>query len=83
MIPFMLNKFFWNAKLLYYIEGDEYSVAKNIYNFIEKSKDNYPYVDKYFPWGPNSNTFVQWVLNHFPDFNIKLPWNCFGKKCKI
>ncbi|MEK7555250.1 MAG: DUF3750 domain-containing protein [Patescibacteria group bacterium] len=78
IIPY-ISKFLWNAKLLNYIEGNENSAAKNIFNFIEKSKNSYPYRDKYLLWGPNSNTYVQWILNHFPDFNIKLPWNCFGK----
>lgn len=29
--------------------------------------------------GPNSNTYTQWVLNKFPEWDIKLPWNAFGK----
>jgi len=33
---------------------------------------------KIYP-GPNSNTFIQWVLNHFPNSGLKLPRNAFGK----
>lgn len=83
IIPFLMSKFLWGAKLLGYIEGGENSMAKDLLNFIEKSKDTYPYHDKYLLWGPNSNTYVQWVLDHFPEFIITLPWNCFGRKYKI
>lgn len=83
MIIFFKEKFLWSAKLLAHIEGDENSTAKNIIDFIENSKDNYPYCDKYLIWGPNSNTYIQWVLDRFADFKIKLPWNCLGKNYKI
>jgi len=37
--------------------------AEKLIRVIEESKDNYPYcyVYRYFP-GPNSNTYVAWVL---------------------
>ena len=74
------HKYFWkNFKLLGYMEGDENSTAEKITEFILNSKDTYPYRDKYFVSGPNSNTYPQWVLNAFPEFKAKLPWNAFGK----
>ncbi|HEY4494234.1 MAG TPA: DUF3750 domain-containing protein [Candidatus Paceibacterota bacterium] len=84
-LPWFLfyKKFRYQATLLGFIEGDENSVAKQIIDFIENSVSNYPYVDKYHFVGPNSNTYVQWVLNHFPDFPAALPWNSPGKNYKI
>jgi|SRR3989344_4507836 len=39
----------------------------------------FPYVEKYFLTGPNSNTYAQWILDNCPEFQVKLPWNAFGK----
>ena len=73
-------RYFWKGYLLQCIEGDENSTAKQIVEFVEKSGETYPYKENYSLLGPNSNTYVQWVLNHFPDSGLKLPWNAFGKK---
>jgi len=70
----------WKASLLGFVEGE---VALNAINFIEKSKENYHYLNKYSGGGPNSNTYVQWILNKFPDFNIKLSWRFIGKSYKM
>ena len=78
IIPFF-PIFHWKASLLEIIEGNEKSLAKRIIDFTDKSQENYPYCFKYSLIGPNSNTFPQWVLNHFPETNIKLPWNAIGK----
>lgn len=61
----------WSVKFLGLIEGE---IASNIIEFVENSKENYPYVKKYFVLSPNSNTYIQWVLNKFPEFKIKLSW---------
>lgn len=76
-------KFHFKAKLLGYVEGDENSLAKEIVDFIENSQNTYPYLNTYHFIGPNSNTYVQWVLNKFPDFRVKLPWNAVGKNYKF
>jgi len=73
-------KSYWNAHLLGFIEGE---VALNAINFIEQSKENYPYLNKYSGCGPNSNTFIQWILNKFPEFHIVLSWQFIGKNYKI
>jgi len=70
----------WRANLLDFIEGE---VALSIIYFIEKSKENYPYINKYFSCGPNSNTYIQWILNKFPEFKIKLSWQFIGKNYNI
>ncbi len=72
---------YWNSTCIGTITGNENSLAYNMVRFIENNSKNYPYRDVYhFYPGPNSNTYIQWILDAFPEANIKLPWNCFGKK---
>ena len=78
ILPFS-QKYFWEGKLLGQIEGD---VAKRIAESLENSPTTYPYCHKYSLIGPNSNTYAKWVLNNFPDFKVKLPWNSFGQNYK-
>jgi len=80
---YFVKNYFWKAKLLGYLEGDENSTIKGVIDFIENSKENYPYCNRYFGLGPNSNTYLQWVLNNFPEFNVKLSWRFIGKNFKI
>ena len=68
------------SKVFYKVEG---FFAKKMIYFIKKSSEKYPYVSKYFLFGPNSNTYVQWVLNNFPQLNLELPPNAFGKGYKV
>ncbi len=83
-----MNKYFWKSyprftsKLIDFIEGDENSTASNLAEFIENFSDSYPLKDKYILTGPNSNTFVQWIINQYPEANIKLPFNAVGKGSK-
>ncbi|KKT01192.1 MAG: hypothetical protein UV76_C0002G0105 [Candidatus Nomurabacteria bacterium GW2011_GWA2_43_15] len=70
------QKYFWKGKLLGQIEGE---IAKQIAEFIENSPTAYPSCNKYKSTGPNSNTYARWVLNNFPEFKAKLPWNSFGQ----
>jgi len=75
------QKHFWGpGKLRGYVEGGEGSVAQRMAAFIENSGETYPHCQTYSLLGPNSNTYVQWVLNNFPGSNLRLPWNSFGKK---
>jgi len=84
-----MNKFFWkreprfNSKLIDYIEGDEDSLANRMAIFIEEYSNSYPLKTKYVLTGPNSNSFVQWILNKFPDANLQLPFNAIGKGYKV
>ena len=71
--------FFWRARLVTSIEGDEGSVAARMTEFITRSPDLYFYRHHYSLMGPNSNTYTQWVLNHFPEAHMQLPWNSLGK----
>ena len=68
------------SKIIGFIEGGKDSLAQKMGNFIFNNSKNYPYKNKYkyYP-GPNSNTFIQWILNKFPESKFKLPLNAFGK----
>ena len=72
----------WPSRSIGSIEGDEGSLAQRITEFIEASKDTYPYRSRYAFSSPNSNTYVQWLLNHFSEWKVTLPWNAFGKNYK-
>ncbi len=69
----------WNATLLGQIEGVENSQAQRMCEFIENSVNTYIDKNKYFLFGPNSNTYIQWILNNSPEFEGKLKWNALGK----
>lgn len=79
IVPGINKNFRWKSQMLGYIEGKEHSLAKKMAEFIQKSPSNYPYVDHYSLLGPNSNTYPQWVINHFPDSGLFLPQNAIGK----
>ena len=60
-------------------EGEAGSQAEKMIEFIESSPEVYPYCHAYSLTSPNSNSYITWILNHFPEVEIKLPWNAFGK----
>ncbi len=76
------KKYHWSGKLISRVEGDENSLAKRMMDFIEKSEENYPFCYQYSVFGPNSNTYAEWVISHFRESNFKLPWNSFGRYYK-
>ncbi len=77
---FFTKKIHWNKfRLLGLVEGKNNSVAHKMVRFIENSPRSYPYRNRYRLTGPNSNTYIQWVLDSFPEFKVQLPWNAFGK----
>lgn len=84
-----MNKYGWMleprtpSKLLHYIEGKEDSLAHNMACFINEHSNDYPLKNVYRYTGPNSNTYLQWVINHFPEAGFKLPCNAFGKNYNI
>ena len=74
----------WPIKLESKISGGEGTAAHTLYSFIESEKIlSYPYAHDYdVIKGPNSNTFVQWVINQVPQANLKLPMSAWGKNSK-
>jgi len=73
------KNFFWKSKLIGSLEGKKGSTAEKISDFLKDCPRKYPLTHKYFLPAPDSNTFTQWVLDKFPEWKIKLPWNAFGK----
>ena len=53
--------------------------AMRIASILNQSRDSYPYRERYLPWpGPNSNTFVAWVLEQAGIERV-LDWKAFGR----
>lgn len=69
----------WTARFIGSLEGGEGSPAQRMCEYIESSPQAYPHKNTYFMFGPNSNTYAQWILQPFPDFDGTLPWNAFGR----
>lgn len=47
---------------------------------IQDAVAKYPYPNRYEAWpGPNSNTFVAWVIRQVPDLDVALPNTAIGK----
>lgn len=69
----------YNSKLHFTIQGDKNSVAQKLVSFILTKSEKYPLIKEYNLLGPNSNTYPQWVLNHFPELKVKLPFLAIGK----
>lgn len=78
VFPFSFRRFML-SRLLGVVEGGEGSLAAQMAAFIERESPAYRYTHHYSFFGPNSNTYAEWILNHFPDAHLALPWNAFGK----
>jgi Protein of unknown function (DUF3750) len=66
-------------RVIYQLDGDE---ATLLIPAIETSIQHYPFQKKgsYTVWpGPNSNTFVAWVVRHTPGLDAELPPVAVGK----
>jgi hypothetical protein len=64
--------------------GNGESVAAKLYAKIKAAREEYPYKNQYKMWpGPNSNTFVAWVVAGMPELEKQLPSNAFGKNYKL
>lgn len=47
---------------------------------IKKLGAEYPHADEYRVWpGPNSNTFVSWVIRNVPELRVELPPHAIGR----
>ena len=73
---------FWygnTPRIVYRLEGEK---ASALIPRIEEQIAHYPQSRRgsYAVWpGPNSNTFVSWVVRHTPDFDAELPPTAVGK----
>lgn len=84
------NKYRWKlnprtkSTFIAQISGKRGSLAEKMVKFIEQSPKKYPYCNKYRAiLGPNSNSYIQWIINKFPKSGFKLGWRAFGKNYKI
>jgi hypothetical protein len=76
------NRLRWPINIVSVISGEKNSLAYDMCKFINNKTYLYPIKDYYSFVGPNSNTFVQWFLEQFPESQIKLPFRAFGKSYK-
>jgi len=54
--------------------------VERIIDDVEAAVRSYPYAGRYRVWpGPNSNTFIAWVLRHSPKLRSDLPATAIGK----
>ncbi|MBA2777624.1 DUF3750 domain-containing protein [Billgrantia kenyensis] len=54
--------------------------AESAIERIEALLPDYPYRDHYRAWpGPNSNTFVAWLIREVPELDVALPSSAIGK----
>lgn len=80
-----MNKYWWQpkyrhpSKLIGAIEGSTASEASRLIYFLENQSESYPYKEHYHYLGPNSNTYIAWVLHHFPAVGLKLPAAAVGR----
>jgi hypothetical protein len=77
-LPF-IYKFFNKGELVGSVEGE---IAQKMIDLIYDSPHTYTYSNKYRLWGPNSNTYVKWIIDNFPESGLKLPSNAYGKDFK-
>ncbi len=73
------NRLRWSIKIIKVIGGERNSLAYKMVKFINKKAFSYPLKNYYSFLGPNSNTFVQWFLDKFPQAKVKLPLRAVGK----
>jgi len=83
MLPFSNFKPYgprFNSKLIGKIEGKN---AKKMIDFIEKNSKDSVFVNNYNYFGPNSNTYTQWIIDKFEKSKLKLPLSALGKNYKL
>ena len=68
----------WSSQL---VAVENSSIAGEMITFLEQSVDRYPFQNRYrYLPGPNSNTFVSWVLNNFPNSCLQMPRRAIGAR---
>ncbi|PCI29773.1 MAG: hypothetical protein COB67_03240 [SAR324 cluster bacterium] len=61
----------WKGEIIGMTEGP---MATKMIRYIYRYAPHYPFSHWYMIWpGPNSNTFIQWILNSFPTSGLTLP----------
>ncbi len=72
------------VKIIGSIKGNQQSKAHEVVQFITENAPNYSFKNTYHYYpGPNSNTFIQWILSEFPEIEIVLPSSAIGKRFPV
>lgn len=79
ILPPLFSGPHWKAKLIGDVTGEN---ARKVIEIIKSSPTKYPFRTQSWPFGPNSNTYAQWILDLCPEFKSKLPRNAVGKRYK-
>ncbi len=73
------NRYWFRSppQLLFEAKGD---TAAEMIPAIKRAVADYPYEAEYVMWpGPNSNSFVQWIVSNVPGIDAELPAKAIGK----
>jgi len=73
------DRYWFNSKpvVMYEVRGAK---AETIISKVEKLINKYKYRDVYTLWpGPNSNTFVDYIIRNTPELTVELPAHAIGK----
>lgn len=77
---FLQNRYRWKTKILYSFEGEAGSDAEKVCTFLSQNYTNLPFTQKYrLLFGPNSNSFTQWVLDKIALNTYPLPRSAYGR----
>lgn len=68
------------GKQVRHITGEAGSPAEAAYRTIKEKAFDYPAAHTYrMIWGPNCNTYTQWLIDQTQNTVLTLPWNAWGK----
>lgn len=71
---------YWYGKKPVLLQTLKGAAAEKAIPAIEKAVREYPFADHYRLWpGPNSNTFVAYILREVPELTVELPPTAIGK----
>ena len=79
-----MNMFFFKrnprftSRIEDFVEGHKNSDAFKLATFILEHHEDYPLKNEYKLLGPNSNSFVGWVLKQFPDIKMSVSFRAVG-----
>jgi hypothetical protein len=71
---------FWAGNRPRIVGGADGDAAASVIPRLRAAIASYPFDDHYTTWpGPNSNTFVAYLLRHVPELGIAMPPTAIGK----
>ena len=81
--PLFGGKGKFRTRLLAHVQGGHGSLAEQMSKLISSNAASYPHkhLYRYIP-GPNSNTFIQWILDQVPEFKYALAPTALGRGYK-